>query len=103
MDVTDKLLAAIDTDRDAAVGRLIEWLRIPSVSAQPPHARDCVRAAEWVRDQLIGLGFEASLRQTPKHPVVVAHHPGPTPSDRQRAKPGGVNRPASTKAPHLLY
>ena len=81
-----KLLAHIDADHEAARGRLVEWLRIPSVSAQPAHAADCVRAAEWVRDQLAGLGFTASLRQTPKHPVVVAHHPGP----------GG-------DAPHLLY
>ena len=71
------LLAAIDADHEAAVGRLVDWLRIPSVSAQPPHAADCVRAAEWVRDQLTELGFTASLRQTPRHPVVVAHHPGP--------------------------
>jgi acetylornithine deacetylase/succinyl-diaminopimelate desuccinylase-like protein len=86
MNLTDKLLAAIDADHDAAVGRLQEWLRIPSVSAQPQHAADCVAAAEWVRDELAALGFTASLRQTPKHPVVVAHHPGP----------GG-------NAPHLLY
>lgn len=85
-DLTIKLLAQIDADHDAAVGRLVEWLCIPSISAQPAHAPDCVRAAEWVRDQLIGLGFEASLRQTPKHPVVVAHHKGP-----------------GNGAPHLLY
>ncbi|SFK86989.1 dipeptidase [Falsiroseomonas stagni] len=88
MDLTDKLLAAIDADHDAAVGRLVEWLRIPSISAQPDHAADCVRAAEWVRDQLVAIGFTASLRQTPKHPVVVAHHPGPA---------------TGAKAPHLLY
>lgn len=86
MDPTPKLLAEIDAGRDAAVARLIDWLRIPSVSAQPAHARDCVRAAEWVRDQLAALGFSAGLRQTPKHPVVIAHHAGP----------GGG-------APHLLY
>jgi acetylornithine deacetylase/succinyl-diaminopimelate desuccinylase-like protein len=83
---TEALLASLDADRDAAVARLIDWLRIPSISAQPAHAADCVRAAEWVRDQLLGLGFTASLRATPRHPVVVAHHPGP----------GG-------DAPHLLY
>jgi len=77
MDLTDKLMAALDADRAGAEARLVEWLRIPSVSAQPQHAADCVRAAEWVRDQLVALGFTASLRQTPKHPVVVAHHPGP--------------------------
>lgn len=77
MSLTDQLLSTLDTGRDAAVARLMDWLRIPSISAQPDHAGDCVRAAEWVRDQLIGLGFEASLRPTRKHPVVVAHHPGP--------------------------
>ncbi len=81
-----KILDLIDADQEAARGRLVEWLRIPSVSAQPVHAGDCVRAAEWVRDQLTALGFEASLRQTPKHPVVIAHHKGP-----------------GNGAPHLLY
>ncbi len=87
MTQTDTLLAALDAGQEAAVARLVDWLRIPSVSAQPAHAADCVRAAEWVRDQLIAIGFTASLRQTPRHPVVVAHHPGPK----------------DTKAPHLLY
>lgn len=86
MDITPKLLASLDADREPAVARLLDWLRIPSVSAQPRHAADCVRAAEWVRDQLIGLGFTAGLRPTPGHPVVVAHHPGP-----------------GNGAPHLLY
>ena len=104
MDLTDKLLAAIDADHDQAVARLVDWLRIPSVSAQPQHKADCVAAAEWVRDQLLAIGFTASLRQTPSHPVVVAHHPGPggMPSDRRRAQPEGVNRPAKAP-PHLLY
>jgi acetylornithine deacetylase/succinyl-diaminopimelate desuccinylase-like protein len=79
MNITEKLLAAIGADHDAAIARLVEWLRIPSVSAQPQHAADCVAAAEWVRDELTGIGFTATLRQTPKHPVVVAHHPGTQP------------------------
>ncbi len=77
MSLTEQLLTTLDAGREDAVARLVEWLRIPSISAQPDHAADCVRAAEWVRDQLLELGFTASLRQTPKHPVVVAHHPGP--------------------------
>ena len=79
MDI-EKLIAAIDADHDNAVQRLAEWLRIPSVSAQPQHAADCVAAAEWIRDELISMGFEASLRQTPRHPVVVAHHKGTDPN-----------------------
>ncbi|MBL6455231.1 dipeptidase [Belnapia sp. T6] len=80
------ILARLDADAPAAEARLIEWLRIPSISAQPAHAGDCLRAAEWVRDQLAGMGFEAGIRPTAGHPVVVAHHPGP----------GG-------NAPHLFF
>jgi acetylornithine deacetylase/succinyl-diaminopimelate desuccinylase-like protein len=80
------ILAHLDAEADAARDRLVDWLRIPSISAQPAHAGDCLRAADWVRDQLQGLGFAASVRPTPGHPVVVAHHPGP----------GG-------NAPHLLF
>jgi acetylornithine deacetylase/succinyl-diaminopimelate desuccinylase-like protein len=58
--------------------RWFDFLRIPSVSAQPPHAADCRRAAEWVRAQLAAIGFDARVRETAGHPVVVAHHPGPT-------------------------
>ena len=42
------ILARLDADAPAAEARLIEWLRIPSISAQPAHAGDCLRAAEWV-------------------------------------------------------
>src|SRR5206468_2516522 len=60
--------------------------RIPSVSAQPAHAADCARAAEWACAELSELGFAAAVRSTVGHPCVVAHHPGP-----------------GNGAPHLLY
>ncbi len=73
-------LAAILDHADAGLPasreRLFDLLRIPSISAQPAHAADCVRAAEWWRDQLTGLGFSAAVQPTAGHPVVVGHHPG---------------------------
>jgi acetylornithine deacetylase/succinyl-diaminopimelate desuccinylase-like protein len=74
----EDVLAHAAARRDASRARWFEFLRIPSVSAQPPHALDCRRAAEWVRAQLGAIGFAATLRETAGHPVVVAHHPGPT-------------------------
>ncbi|HEY1411603.1 MAG TPA: dipeptidase [Rhodopila sp.] len=66
-----------DANLVASRARLFDLLRIKSISAQPAHAADCVKAAEWWRDQLAGLGFSASVRATAGHPVVVAHLDGP--------------------------
>ncbi len=71
------VLSHVDASLEASRGRLFDLLRIPSISAQPSHAQDCVRAAEWVSDQFAGLGFHAEVRPTTGHPVVVAHHAGP--------------------------
>ena len=92
MSLTDNVLARIDADLPAAQARWMDWLRIPSIGAQPEHAADCRAAAEHARADLASLGFEASLRETAGHPVVVAHHPGPAGGDR-----------AGAKRPHLLY
>ena len=72
----DTVLARLDAGLDAATGRLVEFLRIPSVSAQPGHAADCARAADWARAQLAAIGFEARVHETPGLPIVLAHHPG---------------------------
>jgi acetylornithine deacetylase/succinyl-diaminopimelate desuccinylase-like protein len=50
---------------------LSEFLRIPSVSADPEHAGDVRRAAEWVRDFVCAAGGEAEVLETEKHPLVV--------------------------------
>jgi acetylornithine deacetylase/succinyl-diaminopimelate desuccinylase-like protein len=83
--VLDHVLAHIDATRAAAHGRLFDFLRIPSISAQPAHAADCRRAADWAADHLRGSGFTARIAETGGHPVVIADHPGT----------GG--------GPHLLY
>lgn len=71
----DNVLADVDLDLDNSLQRLFAWLRIPSISTDPAYKDDCRRAAEWLRGDLAALGFEASLRETPGHPVVLAHQP----------------------------
>lgn len=69
----DDVLAQADADLPEATGRLLDLLRIPSISTDPAFAGDCDRAADWLVAELAALGLDASKRATPKHPMVVAH------------------------------
>lgn len=75
----DAILARIDADLDPALTRLFDLLAIPSISTDPAHAPDVRRAAEWLRDDLASMGFEAALHDTPGHPMVVGQFGGPGP------------------------
>jgi acetylornithine deacetylase/succinyl-diaminopimelate desuccinylase-like protein len=83
---TQTVLDHIASTRTQAHERLMAFLAIPSVSAQPVHAGDCRTAVAWARAQLDAIGFSTRLVETAGHPVLLAEHPGP----------GG-------NAPHLLY
>jgi acetylornithine deacetylase/succinyl-diaminopimelate desuccinylase-like protein len=72
----DQILARIEATRGEAHGRLFDFLRIPSVSAQPKHEGDCRAAAEWAASHLRDSGFTAALHETGGHPAVIADHPG---------------------------
>ncbi|MBD8555303.1 M20/M25/M40 family metallo-hydrolase [Rhizobium sp. CFBP 8762] len=82
----EKALESADRNLEPAVERLFELLRIQSISTDPSFAPECRKAAEWLADDLISLGFEASVRDTPGHPMVVAHH-----------------KAADEQAPHVLF
>jgi acetylornithine deacetylase/succinyl-diaminopimelate desuccinylase-like protein len=74
MDKLDAVLARIDADADAALDRLFAVLRIRSISTDPAYAAECKACAEWHAADLASIGFEATARPTPGHPVVVGHH-----------------------------
>jgi acetylornithine deacetylase/succinyl-diaminopimelate desuccinylase-like protein len=78
----NSLLDAIDTELDNSIARLFELARLPSISADPQYKGDCRRAARWLADDLARSGFEASVRDAPGQPFVVAHyrHTSHTPS-----------------------
>jgi acetylornithine deacetylase/succinyl-diaminopimelate desuccinylase-like protein len=73
----DAVLARIDDTLPDALDRLMELLRIPSISTDPAYAADCARAADWLVADLQSLGFQARAAATPGHPMVVAHCDGP--------------------------
>jgi acetylornithine deacetylase/succinyl-diaminopimelate desuccinylase-like protein len=85
MSAIQPVLDRIDADLDASLERLFSLLRIPSISTDQAYAKDVRRAAEWLVDDLKSIGFDASVRETEGHPMVVAHHDGPA------------------GAPHLLF
>jgi acetylornithine deacetylase/succinyl-diaminopimelate desuccinylase-like protein len=76
LSATKDILARIDATIEASQARWFDFLRIPSVSAQPTHRADCRAAAEWARTQLAGIGFTAEILPTAGHPCVLAHHEG---------------------------
>lgn len=80
------VLSALEANSDAALTRLFELLRIPSISTDPAFAADCLTAAQWCAEELRELGFTASVRPTTGHPMVIAHDP---------------SAPAGT--PHVLF
>ena len=84
--MTAAALAQLDANLEAALKRLFALLAIPSVSTDPAYKPHCVAAAQWICDELAGLGFTASVRPTPGHAMVVGHA-----------------RAARVDAPHVLF
>jgi acetylornithine deacetylase/succinyl-diaminopimelate desuccinylase-like protein len=82
------VLKALDKSQDAALERLFELLRIPSVSTDPAFKAHCQTAAEWCSKHLLDIGFHsARVVPTTGHPMVVAH-------DRAKVPKG---------MPHVLF
>jgi acetylornithine deacetylase/succinyl-diaminopimelate desuccinylase-like protein len=71
------VLESLDNNFDTSLDRLFDLLRIQSISTDPSFAAECRKAAEWLVADLTAIGFNASVRDTPGHPMVVAHHDGP--------------------------
>ena len=86
MSKLEAVLGRVDAELDKSVERWFDFLRIPSISTDPEYAEDCVRGADWLVEQLEGMGFAASRRDTPGHPMVVAQ-----------------NHDAGPEAPHVLF
>ena len=80
------VLDRADQNLPSSLDNLFELLRIKSISTDPAFKAECRKAAEWLVAYLNSLGFTASVRDTPGHPMVVAHHDA-----------------GSADAPHVLF
>lgn len=81
----DRVLDHLSKDEPAAISRLVDWLRIPSISTDPAYRGDCRRAAKWCAAELRRAGLRAELRETGDigpdgkgsgHPVVMGYSEG---------------------------
>ena len=69
----DAVLAEIDASLEAALARLFAALRLRSISTDPAFAAETRACAEWHARDLREIGFDASVRDTAGHPMVVGH------------------------------
>jgi acetylornithine deacetylase/succinyl-diaminopimelate desuccinylase-like protein len=88
MNSLESALAKADDRIYESVDRLFQLVRIPSISTDPKHRDDCVKAADWLVNELNGIGFKAEARKTPGQPMVVAHF---------------IPKGAGPKTPHALF
>lgn len=74
----DSLQAVLDyleQNKARFIDDLCEYVRRPSVSAQPVHAPDMLTCARWLVARCKKIGLEARLCPTAGHPIVVAKTP----------------------------
>lgn len=65
----------LDANRQRFQDELCEFLRIPTVSADPQRGPDMARGAQWVAGHLSRLGLSAEVIPTAGHPLVYAESP----------------------------
>lgn len=71
----------IDEHREQFLDQLSQWLRIPSISADPGLAAEVRRSAEWLAEAFRELGFPTvEIWETPGMPSVFAEWPAAEPT-----------------------
>jgi acetylornithine deacetylase/succinyl-diaminopimelate desuccinylase-like protein len=73
LDTDAAVEAYLEANRDRRLDSFLDLLRIPSVSAEPSHAADCRRAADWLARRLESIGMDhVEASETGGHPIVYA-------------------------------
>lgn len=67
----DAILDQVDANMPTSVDKFMRLLTFPSVSSQPDGKEGVMACAEWLKAELVQLGFEARVAQTDGHPLVM--------------------------------
>ncbi|MBU2867927.1 M20/M25/M40 family metallo-hydrolase [Pacificibacter marinus] len=81
------VLSRIDADLPASMDRLLDLMRLKSISTDPAYKEDCTAAADWLVADLSSIGIDAKIYTTPGHPMVMGH----------------VDGPDNSNVPHLVF
>ncbi len=81
------VLDYLKQNQKRTLAEFCEYLRFPSVSAQPKHNKDLLACAKWLVAHCQRIGLTAKLNATAGHPIVTAKTP------RMKSK---------TKRPHYM-
>jgi acetylornithine deacetylase/succinyl-diaminopimelate desuccinylase-like protein len=73
--IMNAVLEYIEANKTRFVAELCQYLRFPSVSAQPDHRPDMAACAKWLVQHCHAIGLEAEISPTAGHPVVIARTP----------------------------
>ena len=71
----DKILQYLQENEARYLSELCEYVRFPSVSAQPAHAADMRACADWLAARCRKAGLESRVCPTAGHPIVMATTP----------------------------
>jgi len=85
------VLDYLKRNRARFVAELCEFLRFPSVSAQPQHKQDLRACADWLANHCHQIGLDAKVCPTVGHPIVVAKTP-----------PAAAKRSEGGHKPHFM-
>lgn len=69
-----ELLNRLDESFETHLNRLKEFVAIPSVSTDPQYQGEVRKACDWVKAQAVAAGLQTEVRETARHPAVVAHN-----------------------------
>ena len=84
----DAVLARIDAELPQALDRLMDLLRIPSISTDPAFKPDCARAADWLNviDEMLKAGLRKdAIDEWRKFRLIYPDYPVPEELARQIA------------------